>query len=337
MHCSPTSLLGFFARLKFDRQGRMSIRENGFVVLRCVVVALATSFGSISAGAEILPANYLKAVVFVFRDGQPAAPPVPAGTGFFVTVPQADGTGGHGYFVTAKHVLVGDDGRRLGRIYLRLNTVAGAAEFLRVDLNSTDVYEPADSSVDLAVIPALPPVERFDYKAVPVSFLTTKASLDDLHISVGSEVFFVGLFVAFYGQERNFPIARFGRVAMLPGERIPWRDSPESPALTAELYLLETQSYGGNSGAPVFFFLGADRVPGSLTLGEPLIRLAGVMRGRFNDVAPVELIQVPTGTLPVVAQNIGIAAVTPSYLLRDLLFSDALVQQRRDTPIPIAP
>jgi hypothetical protein len=83
--------------------------------------------------------------------------------------------------------------------------------------------------------------------------------------------FFAGLFVSYYGEHRNNPIIRFGRVAMLPEDRIPWRTDPSKPVENVRLYLLETQSYGGNSGAPVFFFLGADRNPGGLVLGPALV------------------------------------------------------------------
>src|SRR5664280_2800196 len=45
---------------------------------------------------------------------------------------------------------------------------------------------------------------------------------------------------------------------------------------------------GGNSGAPVFFYLGADRVPGQLMIGPEEIRLAGVMRGTFINGSPIQ-------------------------------------------------
>lgn len=47
------------------------------------------------------------------------------------------------------------------------------------------------------------------------------------------------------------------------------------------LYLLECQSFGGNSGSPVFFQLNPLRKPGQLSLGGPVIFLAGVMKGSF--------------------------------------------------------
>jgi hypothetical protein len=143
-------------------------------------------------------------------------------------------------------------------------------------------------------------------------------------------VFFTGLFVAYYGEHRNNPIVRFGRVAMLPEDRIPWRTDATKPAENVRLYLLETQSYGGNSGSPVFFSLGADRNPGSLILGPPLIKLAGIMMGTFNEPSPIGFAQTPTATIPFYRQNLGIAAVTPSYLLQEILFSDEMKKARAD-------
>jgi hypothetical protein len=92
-------------------------------------------------------------------------------------------------------------------------------------------------------------------------------------------------------------------------------------------------SFGGNSGSPVFFSQGADRQPGSIILGPPEITLAGVMRGNFNEARVGGLVQTPNAVLPVVAQNIGIAAVTPAYLLRDILYSESLKKMRADNPI----
>ena len=57
-----------------------------------------------------------------------------------------------------------------------------------------------------------------------------------------------------------------------------------------ELYLLETMSFGGNSGSPVFFSLGIDRESlgidrelGKIYPGWEMI-LASVMRGSFKPI-----------------------------------------------------
>jgi hypothetical protein len=72
----------------------------------------------------------------------------------------------------------------------------------------------------------------------------------------------------------------------------------------------------------VFSFLGADRTPGTLTLGAPAVVLVGVMRGTFEQGKPVEFF--PNTAVPAYRQYIGIAAVTPAVFLSEILFSDEL-------------
>ncbi len=65
--------------------------------------------------------------------------------------------------------------------------------------------------------------------------------------------------------------------------------------------------------------------------------MAGVMRGNFNEPRVGGVIQTPNAVLPVFAQNIGIAAVTPAYLLRDILLSEQFKKMRADNPIKASP
>ncbi len=208
----------------------------------------------------------------------------------------------------------------------------GGAEFARLDLEvsgQSRVYtHPIDKTVDIAVVPALPDQKEFNFKCLPDAFLTTKESFSKLNISEGSDVFFTGLFTPHYGQHANYPIARFGRVAMFPNERIYWKEANKDPEML-ELYLIETQSFGGNSGSPVFFYLCSDRLRGSLVLGPPELKLAGVMKGSFVAGSPVVEVAAKNA---VALQNMGIAAVVPSYLLHEILFSEELRRQRAANP-----
>jgi hypothetical protein len=72
---------------------------------------------------------------------------------------------------------------------------------------------------------------------------------------------------------------------------------------------------------------------GVLYVGAPVITLAGIMRGNFNEPRIGGVIQTPNAVLPVFAQNIGIAAVTPAHLLREILFSDQLKKFRAEHSI----
>jgi len=294
-------------------------------------------------GATI-PPDVKKAVTFIFpadaqgtvwRDPKTNAP-FPYGTGFFVLV-HADvpRVGVYGYLVTAKHVLKATDEKNSSRIYLRLNKLKGDAEYVPLELSEAGrsrVFTHPDPSVDIAVVPALPSGDEFDFKTIPAEMLAGK-SLSDLQISEGSEVFFTGLFISYVGEHRNNPIVRFGRVAMLPEDRITWIENGQ-PSQLVELYLLETQSYGGNSGSPVFFYPSIDNTPGVIVAGPPVLKLAGIMRGSFNETRAIGFVQpAAVPPIPVSTQNVGIAAVTPAYLLSEILFSDALRNFRKEHPV----
>ena len=127
------------------------------------------------------------------------------------------------------------------------------------------------------------------------------------------------------GQKKNQPIIRFGKVSLMSDEKIEWKEK-DKPVKLLDLYLLECQSFGGNSGSPVFFNLNPMRKPGQLSLGGPLIFLAGVMTGSFLNGSEVQTTD--TVAKMISLQNIGIAAVTPANKLHEVLFSEELVKIR---------
>jgi len=150
--------------------------------------------------------------------------------------------------------------------------------------------------------------------------------MKQMEISEGEDTFFTGLFLPFLGQSRNYPVVRSGKVALMTDEKIPWRTDPTKPAEMAELLLLETQSFGGNSGSPVFVTFQA---PNGGKPGEVNLRLIGIMRGTFEQNRPISAMQ--NATIAVAQQNLGIAAVVPSYLLWDILFGNELKAFRTES------
>ena len=185
------------------------------------------------------------------------------------------------------------------------------------------------------MIPAFPDVNVYDFLTLPLSLIKSKEDFKKTKIGLGSDVFFAGLFVPHYGLKSNVPIFRFGRVAMLPDECVQWNERHKPPQCV-ELYLLETMSFGGASGSPVFFSLRIDRELGQIYTGWEIM-LAGVMRGNFNEPRAGDFIEAPDRVAPLFGQNVGIAAVTPAHLLREILLSDELVTHRRDHPIAPPP
>lgn len=271
--------------------------------------------------ATPIPPEVKSVVTFIFVEGKDQKL-VPNGTGFFVGVKNATNPGQYSvYMVTAKHVLYKPKSTEfLDKVYIRLNKRKGGSEIgiVPIEPEGTDrnLFTHEDTSVDIAVIPLLPDQEKFDFKFLPVEMVTAKADYENLKIGEGSDVFFTGLFTPFTGAEKNYPVVRFGRVALVTDEKILWDGK------LMDLYLIEAGSYGGNSGSPVFFYLGSDRNPDSVMVGAPILKLAGVMQGTFLDAHEIKVIE--TQKVPISTSSMGIAAVVPGFKLQEILFGKEL-------------
>jgi hypothetical protein len=291
-----------------------------------LVTALSSlfAFGS-RAMAMPVPPDVKLCVVFLYVTDS-AGKAVPNGTGFLVAVPHpTDSTRMFSYLVTAGHVTKQSNGGPLyPEMQVRLQRRDGSPEFVRVPLVASgpgkNIFLPSDPTVDLAVIPFSPDQAKYDFKVIPADFLPTDAELKELPVQEGADVFFAGLFLQHVSDRANLPIFRFGRVALASSEPIPWAGVPR------HLLLIECSSYGGNSGAPVFYYLGAERNPGSVMVGAPILKLAGVMMGAYQDVRPLQVVN--TSQVAVATSNLGIAAVVPVARLRDLIFGTELSAMR---------
>lgn len=260
-------------------------------------------------------ADIKKTLSFVFLPN-PGGAPIPNGTAFFVAVDSENHTGrAYVYAVTSHHVLRKDEHSYFDQILLRMNKKGGGSDFLVVSLTGSQaspIFTHPDPTVDIALIPIAPDASIYDIKWIPESLLVTQTKFSELNIQEGDDVFFGGLFVPFTGATKNIPIIRFGKVAMISDEKIPWDGE------MIDLYLTETQSFGGNSGSPVFFHLNPTRNPGALVLGAPQLFLAGVMKGSFLNAN--EVVVVNRSPVSISRENAGIAAVVPSYLLHEILY-----------------
>jgi hypothetical protein len=222
-----------------------------------------------------------KCVTFVFlKDDNGNFYPI--GTGFFVGKQQGETKEYYGYIVTAKHVLQDENGIIRETVYLRFNKHDKTSGFVRIQTNKTEIYTHQDTDIDIAVIPYFPDQKIYDLMFIPDSLIATSEILKRYKISEGDEVFFSGLFTSHPGQKKNQPIVRFGRVALMSDEKIEWREK-DKPAKFLDLYLVECQSFGGNSGSPVFFSISAGRdLPDNLRLvsvAPPSLFLASLMFG----------------------------------------------------------
>jgi hypothetical protein len=291
-------------------------------IITLLIAALL--FVGITYGNESMVSQVKKTVTFIYLPSS-GIEPTPNGTGFFVGIPsEQDPNITYVYLVTAKHVLQKNNVSFHDTILVRINKKNGDSDLIPLMLtgtNSVPVFTHSDKDVDIAVIPFAPSSDKYDIKWIPDSMIVTKDKFDSLHIREGDDIFFGGLFTPFTGAKKNIPILRFGKVAMVSDEKIPWGNE------MLDLYLMETQSFGGNSGSPVFFNLNPSRNPGEIVLGAPQLYLAGVMKGSFLNASKIQVVN--NSPTPISTENAGIAAVVPSYQLQEILFSPKPKQMRK--------
>ena len=301
-----------------------NIMRRFLTTIGCTITLCTASVGN---GA--IPPEIKNVVAFVFaKDVKDNI--VPDGTGFFVGIKDDSKPDSfYEYFVSAKHVLQKEDPQShsktwLREVYVRLNRRDGGSDVLTLPVilegKPKTIFVDPDFSVDLAVIPVSIDQKIYEMQFVPVEMITTEDDFKTMGIQEGSEVFFTGLFTPYVGTKRNYPVFRFGRVALLTDEKISVAAGDEE-----SLYLIESGSYGGNSGSPVYFYIGMER-PNGIVLGAPIIKLAGIMKGTFLDVQPI--VTLDTKETPVSRSSMGIAIVVPAYKLHDLLFDDELKKLR---------
>jgi len=298
------------------------MRRNRLLISTIISLSICVLGGTVMAAP--IPSEVKSVVAFIFIEKEGKL--IPNGTAFFVGVKNpSDSNVFSVYLVTAKHVLYKPKTTEfLDKVFIRLNKKVGGSEVgvipIKANGDKRTVFFHSDTSVDVAVIPFLPDQEKFDFKFLSDDMITTKDAFKALKIREGSDVFFTGLFTPYPGSVKNHPIVRFGRVALVTDEKIEWQGQQ------MDLYLIEAGSYGGNSGAPVFFYLGSDREPGSIVVGAPILKLAGIMQGTFLDAQEIKVLE--TKKVPIALSNMGIAAVVPAYKLHEVLFSDELKKHR---------
>jgi hypothetical protein len=271
-----------------------------------------------------------KSVTFLFAEINDEIKAI--GTGFFVCVQiegkdvpldEIESNYFEVYLITAKHVLQKDH-KLFDKIYLRLNRKNQNPVLLPFEINKNNTYLHPDESVDLICCICCPNPEEFDYIWIPTVYLPSKNTLSE-NIQIGNEIIHLGLFANYMGKERNHPVFRFGRISMLTEEKIEINAYNE-PTKLAHIYLGEIQSFPGNSGSPVFVQLPRLRPPNQIRFGEPETYLFGVLKGHYNDIRLRKFVDLEDNILQ--SLNNGIAMITPSYLIREILFS-SIVSKRR--------
>jgi hypothetical protein len=230
------------------------------------------------------------------------------------------------YMVTAKHVaekLNGSD------CVIRLNNRQGRSVIFEVS-GIKWWYHPTESaSVDSAVALFAPPKElNIDAATISDSLFATPEVISEYEIGIGDEVYVAGLFTRVTETVKNQPVIRTGNVFMMPDEKIDF-----GTIGLIDAYLIETKSFGGLSGCPVFV---RHTVSAPLTQERdgPPIGKFGRLYGGGSSYLLGSMIGhwiVPEGTDPEIAEalNVGVAAVVPMYKIQEVLNHPELVEMRK--------
>ncbi len=201
--------------------------------------------------------NFLKTVAFLTIDkvddltGQIVKKP--CATVSFVEVPVNQGLTTV-YAVTARHVI--DNIHANTPIHIRVNNFDGSMEYLEANKENWVQSDKTD-----VTIMSFKKEDSHKLREIPFAMLMTDTHIKEKRISIGDEVFFVGLFSEHYGQEHNLPVVRFGNISLMPSEKLSVRVAEDMIILVGG-YLVEAMSWPGNSGSPVFIYFPFDREPG---------------------------------------------------------------------------
>jgi hypothetical protein len=140
---------------------------------------------------------------------------------------------------------------------------------------------------------------------------------DDRAKHVGDEVFMLGRFISHSGIKRNQPLARFGNIAMMPGELV-----EDGRGMRVEAFLVEMRSLSGFSGSPVFVYMGPGTYRGDakmMPFYSETIGLMGIDTGHTEICAPVLQTGSRSETGLRASLNTGIAVIAPIWKIREVL------------------
>lgn len=205
----------------------------------------------VPVGMPKISERFIHGVFYLYRSKEDALEGTrPGGTGFVVsyTVGAAFPGGyrddGH-YGITNWHVAC-----HRGFSVIRLNTKDGGTDI--IDLGPED-WHFLPHEHDVAVVPLRLDPNVHEVASTHVTSFLSKSlySGGGLPVSIGDDVFMVGLFVDHAGVATNVPSARFGNISMLPNPRAKVK---QPTGYLGESFIVDMHSRTGFSGSPVYVY-----------------------------------------------------------------------------------
>ncbi len=238
---------------------------------------------------------------------------------------------------TARHVAEKLEGKRFA---LRVNTRDGAVRIIQGEADTRWWYHPTERQYVDAALAMFTPEDfgNLDVETIDVDLFADKERIEDSNIGAGDEVFIAGLFTKITETTQNIPIVRIGNLAMMPDEKIPFKDGK-----LIEAYLVESRSIGGLSGSPVFVretikvqgFTASGMYldsAGRLLPPNEVIEVSGLgkiwflgsMIGHWDEPTGLIHIKVPE------AVNMGISPMVPAHKIKEILTQKELLDMVKE-------
>jgi len=233
------------------------------------------------------------------------------------------------YLVTSRHVI---EQAESDFLHVRFNLKSGGTKDVETHRDSWLHHPSADVSA-IAMPDTVAPTE-FDYYPMPSTWFLGPGpeyrwarpdipGIDGWRPDIGDEVCAIGLFVQHYGKGVNLPVARFGHISRTPSTmRVKRYEGDRSESVA---WLVEMLSWGGVSGSPVLAACPVSVENRRYTAFAVL----GVAHGHFHRPQNAKVTGDVLGKIST-KMNTGLAIVTPSCAITELLDSDFFVKRRRE-------
>ena len=256
----------------------------------------------------------------------------PAGTGFFISEPHPSKEKEFFvYFVTAKHVIAGEEKIR---IKLSQDKEGGKEPFIDYNLNPTVTFcHEGNKAVDIILLPIILK-ERDNVKQVILErkMFATKKVREEQGMMEGDEILFIGMMPGLTGREKNPSIVRHGKLALLTNEESEIYEGDDYKG-KANLIYGEIATFGGSSGSPVFLRRNGMNLKGGNWHIEPdRFWLLGIMGGYVPTLGKVKRKEEKTELLAELNSHIGF--IIPTDYIEDILRSSK-AEEFRTGKIPL--
>jgi hypothetical protein len=211
------------------------------------------------------------------------------------------------YLVTARHVIDKIRAKGVEHVCVRLNRKDGPARWFGTLVRDWFV-DPDNASTDAAILRCTIG-SSVDHIAFPRLPRLSDGSEPQYEITLGDEVFMIGLFRDYRGPERNIPIVRVGNFAcFVEGTVLP------TGARHFDKFLIEVRSIGGLSGSPVFLHVNRSRLWNRSGLPEiGIYNWLGLLQGHYASQRKAKTIENDDTNIDINDEriNAGIALAEP--------------------------